>query len=525
MTIDRITGSRIVAGAVFCLLALCAAESAMAQGLNRLVMPGRVVEGHAEFESDCAACHVDDSSNATDMDALCTACHEDVGEDRLTGRGFHGRFPAADSSSCVSCHTDHEGRDADIVPDTAGFFSHEFTDFPLTGAHETADCSGCHLPDTRTRDASTECVDCHLDDDVHDGQLGAECAGCHETDTWSEWEFDHASIGYALTGGHADVTCVDCHGGNNFTGTPTSCGSCHAVDDVHGGSNGASCGDCHTTGTWANLNFNHAAETGFALSDGHSGLECQDCHTREDFKDGLTSACAGCHLADDDHQGRNGDQCADCHVTTEWSESLFAHADTGFVLHDAHQDLQCGACHKSSTTTALPTDCGGCHSLDDNHMGQLGGDCAACHSQTEWHANIAFDHDLSDFPLMGMHAAASCDSCHSSQRFHDAPTDCVSCHADDDVHGGALGTECGDCHTSNEWPVAEFDHGEVTGFTLDGAHDGLTCSSCHSSSTAVGDVPSTCGGCHAADDIHQGQFGMQCQQCHNSTSFSDVDGF
>jgi hypothetical protein len=36
-------------------------------------------------------------------------------------------------------------------------------------------------------------------------------------------------------------------------------------------------------------------------------------------------------------------------------------------------------------------------------------------------------------------------------------------------------------------------------------------------------VPSTCGGCHATDDVHQGQFGAQCSQCHSESSFEDVE--
>ncbi len=28
-----------------------------------------------------------------------------------------------------------------------------------------------------------------------------------------------------------------------------------------------------------------------------------------------------------------------------------------------------------------------------------------------------------------------------------------------------------------------------------------------------------CGGCHAENDVHQGRFGPQCQECHTTTSF------
>ena len=47
---------RILSTTYIALLALLCCGEASAQ-LERLVMPGRVIEGHAETESDCEACH------------------------------------------------------------------------------------------------------------------------------------------------------------------------------------------------------------------------------------------------------------------------------------------------------------------------------------------------------------------------------------------------------------------------------------------------------------------------------------
>ncbi len=508
------------AGSAAVLLTLATAVYAV--GLEKLVMPGRVIEGHAEVEGDCAACH--DTQSDLAQASLCIACHEDIGTDRQTASGFHGRFEPSRRNECVICHTDHEGRDADIVPVDAGVFDHGISDFPLLGAHIGVSCGDCHAPDDKHRDARSACAACHAGDDVHDGSLGDDCQACHGDRRWSETGFDHDAVGYRLTGKHRDVECVDCHRGNVFDGTPTQCMSCHAVDDVHGGSNGPACHDCHSTSTWRSIGFDHLAETGFALTDGHGGLDCQDCHTREDFKDGLVGACASCHLSEDDHQGRNGDECETCHVATSWSDSVFDHGDTDFALHDSHAALHCTACHKDSADVSLPLECGGCHALDDSHGGQMGEECGTCHQQTSWHAAVAFDHDLSSFPLTGMHATAPCGSCHESNRFNDASPDCASCHRADDVHEGSLGTACGACHTSNEWPVAVFDHDTQTGFPLDGAHGSVDCSGCHRDSSAdMADVPSTCAGCHRTDDVHGGRFGPNCGQCHSTASFSDVE--
>lgn len=508
---------------LFLSLAWLAAMPAVAnaQILEKLVMPGRVIEGHADIEADCGACHDADSDAA--RTSLCTSCHEDVGEHRESGTGFHGLFPPARTSECVSCHTDHEGRDADIVQLNSGVFDHEFTNFPLGGSHATAACGDCHTPNTEYHAALQGCNDCHADDDVHEGTLGRSCGSCHGDVAWQGAEFDHAATGYPLTGAHLKTACSDCHQNNQYESTPRSCNSCHAIDDVHVGFNGPRCQDCHSTATWRTVEFRHFEETGFALSDGHANLACTDCHRRDDYKDTFANGCVDCHAADDDHQGRNGSDCGSCHQPTVWPDSLFDHAETGFRLVEAHEALNCSACHKAEHAKDVPETCSGCHAMDDSHGGQMQVECSNCHTQTSWLASIRFDHDLSSFPLTGLHATVACGSCHESNRFLDAGTECTSCHAKDDVHEGALGSACKSCHTSNGWTATVFDHNVSTNFPLEGQHAGLACGDCHRSTTAnADDVPSTCGGCHATDDVHDGQFGTNCGQCHQPASFHEV---
>lgn len=502
-------------------LLLMLGSTASAQ-LEKLVMPGRVIAGHAEIEGDCAACHnvQSDLPQAT----LCISCHIEVGEDRQTTSGFHGRYDTAQRNDCVVCHTDHEGRDADIVPVDAGIFDHGFTDFVLGGAHINASCGDCHTADAAYRDAASQCGSCHADDDVHGGSLGDTCDDCHNDTAWPRTTFDHSATSYPLTGQHQTTACIDCHRSNQFGGTPSDCSSCHAVDDVHAGENGQNCRNCHSTETWQQIGFDHSLETGFMLLDGHAGLACSDCHTRTDFKDGLDGNCNACHAGEDDHQGRNGSDCASCHSPVRWAETSFDHDETGFSLQDAHGELTCSACHKASTVAEVEKDCGSCHFLDDSHDEQLGNDCGSCHQQSSWLPAAGFDHDLSNYPLTGMHATAACGTCHQSGNFHDAPTDCATCHASDDIHRGGLGSDCNACHTSNDWTGSIFDHSAQTSFALDGAHANLECTTCHSNSeVGMSVIPSTCGGCHRSDDVHDNQFGARCNQCHDSISFSDVE--
>ena len=81
--------------------------------LKTLIMPGKVIEAHAEIEETCESCHEDDESET--QNELCLACHTDVRTDVSAGVGFHGRHPDVKGAGCYTCHDEHEGRDADIV--------------------------------------------------------------------------------------------------------------------------------------------------------------------------------------------------------------------------------------------------------------------------------------------------------------------------------------------------------------------------------------------------------------------------
>ena len=36
-------------------------------------------------------------------------------------------------------------------------------------------------------------------------------------------------------------------------------------------------------------------------------------------------------------------------------------------------------------------------------------------------------------------------------------------------------------------------------------------------------LPHICFGCHAADDVHNGGFGRNCERCHTEEKFDKVD--
>lgn len=499
---------------------------AQLQVFERLVMPGPVIADHADIEDDCGSCHVHFARQS--QRTLCLGCHEEIATDIESMEGFHGVSPDVGKLECAACHTDHEGRDADVLGLVRSRFDHDLTSFPLRDSHREAACADCHEQDATFHAAATDCVSCHGEDDRHMGRLGSECADCHRETEWADATYDHElSTGFALTGSHAGLSCVDCHVNEQYVDTPTDCIGCHRDDDTHMGLNGTKCQDCHTTDDWEKTSFDHFAATTFALRDNHAGLDCEACHRGNKFEVATPTECIGCHLEDDVHAGVNGTMCEDCHRETEWLDVSFDHAvDAGFALNGAHAVLECADCHLEPVAEGRPeTTCVGCHGGEDPHRMQLGDDCSRCHGELTWTDDVAFDHDLAPFPLLGMHAQAACGDCHETEAFLDAPEQCVDCHREDDVHDSRLAADCAYCHTPVSWQAWNFDHDRQTDFPLDGAHEGLDCEACHKEAVAglsQIELSTGCASCHRKDDIHRGAFGDDCAQCHRTRSFADL---
>lgn len=504
---------------LFVTAAVMAGGRTDAAGLETLLMPGKVIAGHAEIEQDCTQCH--DRADRGRQSTLCMDCHEDVGADVRGQRGFHGRLPTIDRAQCKACHSEHLGRDADIVKLVRPAFDHARTDFALTGAHAASACDACHKPGRKYREAPSGCIDCHRADEPHAGKLGADCAVCHETATWSQGRFDHGKTRFALRERHAEVTCSACHGDNRYAGTPTQCSACHAPDDVHRGGRGPDCGSCHGLAGWKTTRFDHARETGYGLTGAHAPLDCKSCHATAKLTDPLPRDCAGCHRKADSHASRFGEACEKCHATSAWQPASFDHVRDGrFELLGRHAKLDCHACHTGVVAQQkLGTECYACHRNQDAHAGRLGQDCQRCHGVERWRAGVAFDHELVDFPLVGLHVAVPCHECHATSTFKGAVQDCHGCHQREDKHQGALGKDCESCHSPSGWGLWEFDHVKATGFALSGAHARATCDGCHKRPAAEVKLSGDCASCHAQDDVHHGQFGRQCQRCHGSVTF------
>jgi len=501
------------------LLLSAAAFPAAAANIETLLMPGKVIEGHAKNESECTSCHIRFSRST--QNSLCLECHEKVDEDIKARTGYHGRSPQVKEAACSSCHTDHKGRKANVVLLDKELFDHSLTDFALDGGHTRAQCSGCHKEGKLWREAPGQCYDCHREQDVHDGDFGKKCADCHVTDNWTERKFDHSETDFPLIDAHEKVLCAACHPNKRYKDTPMECVACHRVDDVHQGGYGKKCDSCHRSSEWKKMKFDHN-KTEFKLRGAHDKVACASCHRPGKDAKKTSTKCVDCHRADDTHKGRNGERCQDCHSTKEWGKAEFDHdKETKFKLRGPHAKATCNACHAGGVKKDAPVRaCVDCHMADDVHRGDLGRKCDSCHNIEGWNVKVSFDHDLTRFPLYGLHALATCESCHTEGRFASLPGGCNDCHREDDTHKGGLGESCGDCHNANSWRLWSFDH-EKTDFPLTGAHEGFNCNGCHRDPPPE-ETSAACVSCHEPDDVHRGRFGRNCSRCHNTEKFNRV---
>jgi hypothetical protein len=514
------------------LMFLLGTQAVVAGTLEKLLMPGPLSEAHAKYEDSCDSCHA--TSGQAPEQERCLDCHKETRADIEQRKGFHGRALPEGGGECRQCHSEHQGRAADIVGLVPSLFDHDKTDFALHGGHRAAACRSCHAQDKTFREASSACIDCHREQDVHQKAMGDTCQDCHSEKSWKQGKFDHDKTDFPLRHQHKDVECGQCHPARRYDDAPVQCVGCHRIQDVHGGVFGSKCDSCHSERAWDRVHFDHARETDFPLRGRHQKVQCHACHTAERRGKALPTDCQSCHRTSDIHQGRFGGKCGECHTTKGWSHKQFDHEkDGGLALTGKHKDLPCNVCHaKGQAGSAEKTParsqrlCVDCHRVDDLHHGRQGDACGNCHGTESWHRKTRFDHDLSRFPLIGMHAVAPCAECHLDRVYTNTPVDCISCHGTDDEHQGALGEDCGSCHNPNSWTRWSFDHDRQTEYPLLGKHKQISCRSCHvKPAKQHQDVqsPSRCVACHLADDVHGGSFGSSCEQCHQPSSFLDLD--
>ena len=492
------------------------------------ISPGDLAKPHAELEgmTNCTECHVLGGKVSNDK---CLSCHKELSSRIAQNKGYHVS-PEVQGKDCARCHSDHHGRNFEMIRFDEDAFNHQLTGYELTGKHEKIDCRQCHTPDLITNTElknndntflglEQKCLTCH--EDVHQKTLSTDCASCHNTEAFSPpGNFNHNRADFTLNGKHRTVDCINCHrmekrNGKDFqrfVDIPfQGCTDCHR--DVHNGKFGSNCTECHNENSFAwagtSKNFSHGM-TGFELEGKHRSVDCRQCHVSSFIAPLPHNRCSSCHK--DYHRReftRNSTRpdCAECHNVRGFEPSLFtieAHNESVFPLEGAHLASPCFACHKKTsrwTFRDIGQRCVDCH--EDVHVGFIdekfypNKSCESCHTVTLWKDNH-FDHKLTEFPLLGAHAGQTCMACHSTddpnpisryENFVGLSQDCAKCHADEHhkqfEEKGV--TNCKECHGFENWNIIDFDHNK-TRFKLDGKHVDVACAGCHKETRVQGEV-------------------------------------
>ncbi len=396
----------------------------------------------AHATAACAECHKNNVFSG--LSTGCASCHlADYNQSTNPNHAAAG-FP----QDCSVCHTTTQWRGTRFDHNTA-------TKFPLTGAHLSAACADCHKNNIFSG-LSITCASCHLADynqttNPNHAVAGfpQDCSICHTTIQWKGAVFDHGRTGFILTGGHLRASCIQCHAGNRFGGTPTQCSGCHLADysrttNPNHAAAGfpQDCSVCHGTTTWVGATFNHS-NSRFPLTGAHVNVQCSTCHKNGVFN-GLSTSCISCHLADftgttnPNHVAAGFPQdCSICHTTTRWAGATFNHSNSRFPLTGAHLKVQCVSCHVGGKYAGTPTDCYFCHQKEytsttsPNHIAAgLPHDCSLCHTTTTW-SGATFSHTW--FPVYsGSHRGrwTTCGDCHTNSSNYSVFS-CTTCHAHD----------------------------------------------------------------------------------------------
>ncbi len=467
----------------------------------------------------------------------------------LTAQNPHGDNFAMD---CAKCHSPENW----LFSAQTSTFSHDSTSFPLTGQHKDLDCRSCHTSPV-FKEAETNCISCHTD--VHQMTVGNDCARCHTPVSWIVENVTemHEKVSFPLMGVHSTVNCNQCHVSETnvrFGPTGVTCIDCHRADyettkkpDHIKLNFDTDCAACHSlTGTeWNTEAIDHNF---FPLERGHMINDCSRCHNPEDYS-AVQKDCYGCHQSNfeattlPNHRisGFSND-CASCHtIDPGWQPVNYpAHDGSHFPIYSGkHKGVwkECTECH-TNPNNYTTNSCVVCHKNPDTdqvHISVSGyhyddGACLACHPTGD--GDMAFDHNMTAFPLTGAHRTTDCAKCHING-YTGTSTVCVDCHqtnfnqASNPSHTDlGLNTDCATCHTTEPgWSPARFDiHNNY--YALNGAHAAISqqCATCHNGD--YNNTPNTCYGCHKGDydqvqePDHKGNnLSTDCTSCHSETAW------
>ena len=350
-------------------------------------------------------------------------------------------------------------------------------------------------------------------------------------------KFEHAKIGYNLSGAHVAARCTSCHINSVFKGTPRDCATCHIVGNHYGATakpakhvaTNVQCDTCHKTTLWTPAFFSHVGIAIGTCGTCHNGtnakgkadaatphpltaLDCSSCHTTISFI-GAASVLPANHLP-------TTQPCSLCHAIGYGAGSgLMNHA--GIVSN-------CNSCHNEQTFAVGVTPKRKQDAAVTHLTTSL--DCSSCHTSTTSFTGAT----MTVLPAGHFPSAQSCALCHAPRGFgansgimnHLGITNnCVQCHNGQTFAVGAqpkykpTGTpphvpttgSCEACHSANQIDPGGF---LITTIPMMN-HAGITnnCNTCHNGQVFVGVTPTR----KTSTPTHNATT-KDCSVCHNSTA-------
>lgn len=409
----------------------------------------------------CPTCHKSATLPATTTDCSSVGCHVTY----HAGKPTKHRAVNTASADCARCHDANPDAGTDIEP--------------VHASAPAGPCAVCHANAVRVPDIKAKT---------------AECASCHAT-TGVEY---HRTMNakHTFSGFNASCIAADCHVSASlpleharFLGRyPTyadTCALCHLNSSptrINWSTASADCSTCHTV--HGDVNVIHQAPG--------SG-ECTACHETADVRTIHTGGCATCHNATVNTSGTAACANAGCHATLSPPSPTKHYVAAPHLANEAG----CTNCHSMDMksehfkTSSGPVSCVQCHENKvDSFTSAWDKTCTACH--TNRHSDQQVKHRSTNTSCGGS-------SCHN---INDAS----------DIHKGVQGGGCSVCHQSATASASTTDCSAAgchagTGTNHHEAHDG---------NTANG---AGCEGCHFRylDDEHAA-LGLTCATCHSSTS-------
>lgn len=157
-------------GLIFAVLLLAAGLFGVVQAPRVLVDPGPLAEGHTKIQDDCFSCH---TPLLGPSEEKCQACHK-VAEFRANKPRLFSLHRILSEISCLTCHTDHLGREAAMA-------TRKFDHVVLTETTQGL-CHQCHAKPSGF---------------IHHG-VRFECRLCHGQEAWKPAPDKYAN-------------CAECH--------------------------------------------------------------------------------------------------------------------------------------------------------------------------------------------------------------------------------------------------------------------------------------------------------------------------